>query len=120
MEHFFYSDIFCSDINDLIEELELNDEEINDLNDDWKIVAQATTEEPIFQFKKQFVIDCIVNNTDTWEDRFPEDSTTTFKDIEKAIEQGIDIEKINELLPRLYYPNGEKFEITKQDLLDHI
>lgn len=120
MEYFFYDDIFCQDLDDLIQELELNDETINDLSDDWKIVVEATTLQPIFQFKKEFIVNCIVNNTDVWEDRFPVNSDNTFKQIEKAIEQGIDLEQINEQLPRLYYPNGKKFEITKQDLLDYI
>jgi hypothetical protein len=56
---------------------------------------------------------------DNWEQRFPEDSDTIFKDIEKAINDAIDIDKLNAGLPELYYPTGKMFKITKHDLIAH-
>ena len=117
MENFFYDDRFFTDIEDLMTELDINKETISDLEDDWEITCEETTLEKIFVIKKEFATDAIVNQTDTWEDRFPEDSDNLFKQIKSAIENAIDIDKLNEGLPSLYYPNGKKFKIKKADLV---
>ncbi len=49
--------------------------------------------EKIFVLEKDFVIRAIMNNTDSWEDRFPEESDSVCNKIDKAINESIDIEK---------------------------
>lgn len=115
MENFFYNEIFYSDLGELIDYLELEPET---LEDDWIIVCEKTTLEKIFVMRKEFAVDAIVSQTDTWEDRFPEESDDLFKRIEKAISDAIDIDKLNEGLPSLHYANGTKFHITKADIID--
>lgn len=118
MENFFYDDRFCTDIDDLMCELDIDEETLSDLKDDWEITCEETTLEKIFVIKKEFATDAILTQTDTWEDRFPEDSDSLFKEIKTAIDNAIDIEKLNEALPSLYYPNGKKFKIKKSDLVE--
>lgn len=121
MENFFYNDKFYGDLDDLISDLDLgNDGAIALLEETWKIEVEDSKLEKIFKLEEKFVINAVLEQTDTWEERFPEDSDHTFEQIKKAIKGSIDIDKLNSLLPELYYLNGEKFEITKQDLLNHI
>lgn len=116
MENFFYNDSFYSDLGDLIAYLDI---EPKLLEDDWIIECEKTTLEKIFVMDKKWITDIIVSNTDIWEDRFPEDSDDLFKRIEKAINDSINIDKLNENLPSLYYMNGIKFQITKEDIIEY-
>ena len=120
MQNFFYNGYFISDLEDFLEELGLDEEDIIDLPDDWVEECQLSTLEKIFVLNEKFILDGIINSLDVWEDRFPEESDRTFKEIEKAILQSIDVEKLNSLLPEIYYPNGKKFKVTKNDLLEFI
>jgi len=117
MENFFFDDKFCSDIPDLMRILDIDDENLKDVEDDWSITCEETTLEKIFVVKKEFVINTIINKTDIWEERFPEESDDLFEEIKKAIGDAIEIDKLNEGLPSLYYPNGKMFKITKADLV---
>lgn len=116
MENFFYNENFYSDLGELIDYLELEPET---LEDDWVINCEETTPEKIFVMDKKFITDSIVSNTDIWEDRFPEESDDLFTRIEKAIGDAIDIDKLNEGLPSLYYMNGTEFHITKEDIVEY-
>lgn len=116
IENFFYDDRFCTDIDDLMFELDIDEEVLLDLDDDWEIECEETTFEKMFVVEKQFVVDAIVSQTDLWEDRFPEESDDLFKKIKKAVADAINIDKLNEGIPSLYYPNGKYFKITKKDL----
>jgi hypothetical protein len=120
MQNFFYNGYFISDLEDFIEELGLDEEDISDLPDDWEEECQESKLEKIFVLKEKFILDNIMSATEVWEDRFPEESDRTFKEIEKTILQSIDVEKLNSLLPEIYYPNGKKFKVTKNDLLEFI
>jgi hypothetical protein len=119
MENFFYDDRFCSDISDLMDIFDIDEENLSELEDNWMATCEETTFEKMFVLKKEFVLNAILNQTDTWEDRFPEESDDLFKKIEKAIGESIDIEKLNDGIPSLYYPNGKKFIVTKKDLIDY-
>ena len=54
---------------------------------------------------------------DKWEDRQSEDGLEYDK-IEKVIKENIDFDKINELLPKLYYPNGKEITFTYEQLME--
>jgi len=119
MKNFFYDDRFCTDIEDLMCELDIDEETLSDMEDDWEIECEETTLEKIFVMKKEFITNTILNRTDIWEDRFPEDSDDIFKQIEIAIDNSIDVDKLNKGLPSLYYPNGKRFKIKKSDLIEY-
>lgn len=118
IENFFYNDTFYPELDYLMQDFEIDENELPDLPDDWEIEVEETSKEKIFVLTKEFIVDHILTATDNWEDRFPEDDDNTFKQIEKAIIAGIDIDKINDLLPSLYYVNGKKYIITKNDLIN--
>ncbi len=118
MENFFYDDKFCSDLSDLMDVFDIDEENVNELEDDWSATCEETSLEKIFVVKKEFAVNAIVSQTETWEERFPEEADDLFKQIEKAVTDAIDIDKLNEGLPSLYYPNGKKFKITKLDLIE--
>lgn len=118
-KNFFWNEYFCTDIDDLFMHLELEEEEIAELEDDYKIECQETTLEKMFVVDKDFIVNAVSNQTDRWEDRFPEDSDDLFENINNAIESAIDIDKLNEGIPSLYYANGKTFFITKQDLINY-
>lgn len=121
MENFFIDDKFYTDLSDLMDEIDIEEENINELPDDWSEKIQLSKLEKMFVLKKSFVVDAINQQTDRWEDRYPEDANDKLLDeIEKAIESGIDIDKINSLIPELYYPTNEFITITKQDLINWI
>ena len=70
------------------------------------------------QLRKLALFDAIINNTDLFEDRFPENSDNIFDKIKEGIIASVDLEKLNKMIPSLYYPNCDYRIITKQDLLD--
>lgn len=122
-EYFFYEDKFISDVEDLLYELNLDenddDSDIKNLPDDWSVVCEESKHEKMFQFKIDDVVSDIISHTDRFEERFPEESERVFKELEVAVKNGIDIDKINSEIPKLYYPSGVSFTITKNDLLEY-
>lgn len=122
MENFFIDDRFYYNIEDLIEYLELNEEEeLKNLPDDYEQEAIEGSLEAVFTLTKDWIVDTIIQRTDQFEGRFPDpiddDDEKTFNAIKNAIKESIDIDKLNSLIPKLWYGNGKKFKITKKDLL---
>ena len=113
MENFFIEDELYSNLEDLIDILCID--EVEELEDDWNIKVELSDFEPMFELDIEFIVNAI---TDKFEDRFPEDSDNAFKKIEEAIIGSVDLEKLNKMIPSLYYPNCDYRIITKQDLLD--
>ncbi len=121
MENILEGDRFYYDLGDLLSDHDLEDkEDIEKLDDDYCITVDNTKLEPIFKLDMQFVIDAIVQRTERFDERFPEESDSTFKKIEDAIRQSVDIDKLNSLIPELYYPDGETTKITKKDMLEYV
>lgn len=119
-ENFFIDDKFYNEIVDYIEDNDYDNEEIEKLTDDWKVVIRLSNYEPIFQFTMDWLVERIIRETDYFEDRFPEDSDVVDTQIENAIRQSVDLEKLNSLLPKLYYPSDKTGVLTKQDLLESL
>jgi len=113
MENFFIEDKFYSDLSDFADEY--SEEEIEEMSDDTEWTAQGSDLEPIFQLDKHNLFDILYN---CHEDRFPEDSDEIDEQIKTVFNGMIDFDKLNESLPKLYYPNCEFFKITKADLVD--
>lgn len=124
MENFFINDNYCNDLEDLIRHLDLEDDgSVEALPEDWQQSVEIAKLEPIFQIDEKFLVDTITSAVDKWEDRFPDpdfDDAWIFREIKKAITQSIDVNKLNSLLPKLYYPSNEFETIYKQDLLEYI
>lgn len=111
MENFFYEDTFYSELSDLADDFE-----IDFLPDDWQIKCFESKLEPIVVLNKAWISEIIYN---TEEERFPEDYDSIEKRFSKALD-AIDFTKANELMPKLYYPSGKSFIITKADILAYI
>jgi len=48
MEHFFYDDTFCSDLEDLANVFDIDEDNVNELKDDWQVRVESSDLEPIF------------------------------------------------------------------------
>ncbi len=118
MENFFYNDQFCSDLSDLMDILDIDEDNLNELAEDWSVKVEESALEKIFPITEQFIIDAVNYHSARHDDRFPQDSETIFKSVGEAIKNGIDIDKINDAMPSLYYANGDKFTITKINLVE--
>lgn len=114
MENFIYNDKFYSDLGDLCDDIFETGKEISELPDDWAITCLETNIEPIVKFSLDWIFDRID------EDRFPENESDdrTVTKVQKILSEYINFEKINELMPKLYYEGNKKFNITKKHLLD--
>ena len=107
-EAIIHNDTFYHDLESLAESTE---EDIKDMDDDDYITVEETSLEPLFYLDADFIID----NID--EERLSEDCDELDK-ARKVLNENIDFDKINALLPKLHYPNGKKTRITKQELLE--
>ncbi len=121
MEHFFIDDRFYGDLDDYINDCFPEDGDVDALPDDWSIRVQESKLEPMFQVRKEDIIDVLANYfDDQFDDRFPQDNyDPVFDEIVKALKKCFDANKFNSLVPKLYYPAGYA-TITKQDLLDFL
>ncbi len=119
MENFFYNDTFYPNIEDFISDLFEDDNDIIiNLPDNEIYECEGTDLEPVFNMDWEKMEDLLCS---VYEERLSEDTTDRELDkIRKAITESFDFDKFKELLPKFYYPSGEKFTITKQDLLDSI
>ena len=118
MENFFHNDDFYHDVDNFLDQLEIDEKNVNDLPEDYTEEIEHTTEEKIFQVDINIFIDAVMNDCQSSEDRFPEDTEGIDEQIKKAIIASIDIAKLNELLPSLHYMNGIKETFTKSDFVN--
>jgi len=113
MENIFFNDQFYSDFNDLCEHNEWDKDEIESFPEDFTIEVYECTLEPIEQISSAWITERMD------EERFSElrcDEETTA--ICKILDEHIDFDKINSLIPKLYYPKTKKTIVTKQQLLE--
>ena len=114
MENFFLDDRFCSDLEDLANKLEIDEDNIKDLEDDWIMKVELTNLEPIFKVDAEILCQLLAYAN---EDRLSEDYTEK-KTILQALKESVDFEKLTEMLPKKHYMNGNFKTITKYDLVD--
>lgn len=118
-QHFFVDDKFYTELGDLMDDLEIDDDSIKDLPENWSHKVDLTTLAPMFELEpKRFVDDVIELLIDKHEDRSSEDGDEWDR-LQKALSASIDFEKIKASIPKLYYINGKSYTITKQDLIDY-
>jgi len=124
MENFYYSDIFCKTIGQLIDVLKSDGYEItsdfNNLDDNFSVKVSLTKLQKMFFLDDEFILKSIISNLDIYENRFPDDSDVLFEEIESAIIKSIDSDKLNQLIPSLYYLTGEETTITKSDIVKYL
>lgn len=115
-QSFVYNDdIFCEDINDLLEYLLLDyADDLSDMGDDWEAKVELTRLEPMINFDANWILECVDD------DRIDEDGTSLDK-FAKVLKQYESIlNEINEKVPKLYYGINRYITITKQDLIDNL
>lgn len=114
MENFFYDDSFCIDLDKLADLCGIDEENVNELKDDWNAKIELTDLEPIFTTNAEDLCQLLADNN---EDRLSEDFDEKEK-VLKALTESIDFEKLNNLLPKLYYPNNKFETVTKSDMVE--
>ena len=116
MENFFYDWKYYSDLDELIDSILDYSEEVSDLPEDWEIECMGSKLEPICQLSANWITERIDD------DRLSENNVDSeIDEIEKALNVNIDFEKINALIPKLYFVDRRnKFKITKKDLLEWV
>ena len=117
MENFFDDDKYFSSIEDLIEDYFDGDEEqVKALEEGWTLKVELSELEPMFKLDAN-ELDELLHNSN--EERYSEDGDEGRK-IKEALNECIDFEKLNSMIPKMYYPTNKFVTLTKQDLLDFI
>lgn len=114
MEHFFYDDTFCTDLEDLANIFYIDKDNVNELKDDWQVKVELSDLEPIFNIDAENLCQLLA---DANEDRLSEDFDEEAK-VLKALKETIDFDKLKDALPKLYYPSNKFETITKADLVE--
>jgi hypothetical protein len=114
MENFFYEDTFCYDIEDLAAVLDINEDNVNALKDDWQVKVELSNLEPIFKINAENLCELLA---DANEERLSEDFDEEEK-VLKALKECIDFDKLKNSLPKLHYPNNNFEIVTKQDMVE--
>ena len=106
-EHFF------SDVQEIAEHLEW--EFLIEQPEDYTITLNECDLETIGFLNGEVIAERAFD-----EDRFSEEPYDQQKEIIKILDDRINWDEINDLLPKLWYPNSTKIVFTKQELIDSI
>jgi len=127
LKNFFVDSDFYETVADFTNYLDLPDSEFakNELEDEISYQAFTSTKEPILNYTKDRLFKHIGQEIigalyDRNEDRYPEEPEDVEKKILKAFKESFDIEKFNSLLPKMFYPNGKKVNITKANIVEYL
>lgn len=113
MENFFFNGEFCHDFEDLIRMCELEDDgAIEALPDDWFEEIELSTPKKVHVFTREDIISLVQ------EDMLSE-TQDELDDIDLAIRNCIDFERLNASIPILHYCNRKVEKVTKADLLEY-
>ena len=115
MENFFYNDNFYSELSECCDYNDWDKEEIESYPDDFKLEVECSELSPIVEINAEWITEKID------EERFSEyRCDDEVSKIMKILNENIDFEKINRLIPKLYYGNRKKHYFTKADLLEAV
>lgn len=117
---FFIEDNFFSEMEDYTSYAEIDEENVNELPDDYSVDVGLSIEEKVFISDDGLIDDLMERLFDRFEDRIPPEDERIHKQITDAFKQSIDFDKLQSLLPSLWYPNGKIAKITKQDLINAV
>lgn len=113
-EPFFSNNNYYHSLNDLIDEIISDDCDIEDLPDDYEIQCTKAELLPIIQYKAEYLAEMA-------EEFSEENCDNEYNKILEAIKECCDFEKLNSMIPKLWYEiPSKKFKITKKDLTDEI
>lgn len=112
MENFFYDERFCSDISDLMDALDIDEDKVDELEEDWTCKVELTSLEPAFFIDADWICERLDD------DRLDEDGDISDK-VHQLVKDNVDFTKLNELMPKLYYPTSKFATITKTDLVEY-
>lgn len=115
---FFKDEIFYLNLEQYLTYNDIDKEEVEEYESDYTLQVEDTILEPAITIDKNDIERIIGGLCDWNEERLPEDYDKTFEKLTKAFTESFDMEKFNQLSPKLWYPNGKKITITKQDLID--
>jgi hypothetical protein len=113
-------------MEDLLHHMEIENmsDAVEYLEEDLAIICEKTNLEPIFAINKvdqERILDVLFEDLcDRHDDRFPEETEDVYKKIKLALIQSIDFSVLKKEMPSLYYPNGQKFTITKEDIINYL
>ena len=111
MENIYINDEFYGELDDFIEFLE-EEQDIEDLDDDYSVIAFETELRPIVTFTPDWITDRIDD------EEFSENGQDMeIEKIQKALSECVDFKRLNSMIPKLHYPFGNRIIITKADLL---
>lgn len=104
-----YEDKYYEDFSDLVEDLDVESLEEGDI-----IECEDCSLELIMQLDADKLLDCTESY---WEERTSENGDE-YEKILKVFEDNIDFEKLNSLLPKLWYPNGKEIIFTYEQIIE--
>ena len=104
-----YEDKYYEDFSDLVEDLDVESLEEGDI-----IECEDCSLEPIMQLDADKLLDCTESY---WEERTSENGDE-YEKILKVFEDNLDFEKLNSLLPKLWYPNGKEIIFTYEQIIE--
>jgi hypothetical protein len=105
----YYNENFYDELSDLVADLDLEMFKEGDT-----ITVEDCDLEPIGKLEPEQLTEWIM---DQWEERQSEDGFEYDK-VEKVIKENIDFDKINSLLPKLWYPNGKEITFTYEQIME--
>lgn len=118
MENFFYNSKFFQDLGELLTELDIEDStDFNNYVDSFQVKVHLSTLEPIFKINPSYLLEILGDcNEERLHEKFDERDE---KLILESFKKSIDFKKLEEELPKYYFPNHETAIITKKDLIDY-
>lgn len=102
---------FFEDLYDLLEHLDITKEDVVGKPDDYCLCVNVCKLEPIFHFDADFIADCI-------DDERCSEYGDEKHDVAVILAREIDFDKINSLMPKLWYPTSEKAIFSKEEILN--
>jgi len=115
-ETYYYNDNFYFDFESLSEDLFETEEDIRALPDDYEIKVNLCDLKPIVVFTAELIKERTVDEECYSENHGDIESQT----ISDALNKCIDFEKLNSLIPKLWFPS-KKFKVfTKQDFINSL
>lgn len=113
MTNFYIGDEFFRELEDYLIYMDLDEVELALLPETYQVQAEYAKLEPIFKATPGDMAEMLLSSN---EHRLSEDGDEYIQ-VENALRKAVNFEVLNAGIPQLYYPTGEKFIITKQDLL---
>ena len=108
-----YNDNYYDELSDIIEDIDVESLKEGDV-----IKCGNCTLEPIITLTANMIVDSLENHL---EERHSEDNVQEeLQQITNVLKENIDFDKINSLLPKLWYPNGKEIVFTYEQIMNEI